>query len=74
SNPIEGVQEGYTILNGRLTWVSPGTDWEVALYAVNLTDKVYFNGKLPLIGIGLGREQGNVAAPREFGVTATRRF
>jgi hypothetical protein len=31
-------------------------------------------GKLPLIGIGLGREQGNVAPPREFGVTATRHF
>ena len=74
SNPIEGVQEGYTVVNGRVTWISPSTDWEVQLYAVNLTDKVYFNGKLPLIGIGLGREQGNVAAPREFGVTATRHF
>jgi len=74
SNPIEGVQEGYTIFNGRITWKSPTTDWELALYAINLTDEVYFNGKLPLIGIGLGREQGNVAPPREIGVTATRRF
>ena len=74
SNPIEGVQEGYTVVNGRITWQSPSTDWEVSLYAINLTDEVYFNGKLPLIAIGLGREQGNVAAPREFGVTATRRF
>jgi iron complex outermembrane receptor protein len=74
SNPIEGVQNGYTVVNGRVTWQSPGTDWEVALYAINLTDKVYFNGKLPLIGIGLGREQGNVAAPREFGATVTRHF
>ncbi|TAJ93861.1 MAG: TonB-dependent receptor [Gammaproteobacteria bacterium] len=74
SNPIEGVQEGYTVVNGRITWVSPSTDWDVQLYAVNLTDKVYFNGKLPLIGIGLGREQGNVAPPREFGVTVTRHF
>jgi len=74
SNPIEGVQNGYTVMNGRLTWQSPGTDWDVALYAINLTDKVYFNGKLPLIGIGLGREQGNVAAPREVGVTVTRHF
>ena len=38
------------------------------------TAEVYFNGKLPLIGLGLGREQGNVAAPREYGVTITRRF
>jgi iron complex outermembrane receptor protein len=73
-NPIEGVQEDYAVVNGRITWVSPSADWEVELYAINLTDKVYFNGKLPLIALGLGREQGNVAAPREFGVTATRRF
>jgi len=49
-------------------------EWELALYGLNLTDEVYFNGKLPLIGLGLGREQGNVAAPREYGVTVTRHF
>jgi iron complex outermembrane receptor protein len=74
SNPTEGVQDGYTVVNGRVTWEPPGGDWGVSLYAINLTDEVYFNGKLPLIGLGLGREQGNVAAPREFGVTVTRRF
>jgi iron complex outermembrane receptor protein len=73
-NPIEGVQEGYTIVNGRVTWEPPSGDWQVALYGINLTDEVYFNGKLPLIGSALGREQGNVAAPRELGVTLTRRF
>jgi iron complex outermembrane receptor protein len=74
SNPTEGVQDGYTVVNGRVTWEPPGGDWGVSLYGINLTDEVYFNGKLPLIGLGLGREQGNVAAPREFGVTVTRRF
>lgn len=73
-NPTEGVQNGYTVMNGRITWQSPNTDWEVALYAINLTNKVYFNGKLPLIGAGLGHAQGNVAAPREVGVTVTRHF
>jgi hypothetical protein len=74
SNPIEGVQEGYTTVNGRVTWIPGNGDWEFALYGINLTDEVYFNGKLPLIGLGLGREQGNVAAPRELGVTITREF
>ena len=74
SNPIEGVQEGYTVYNGRVTWLPANGDWELSLYGINLTDEVYFNGKLPLIGLGLGREQGNVAAPREYGITVTREF
>ena len=49
-------------------------EWELALYGINLTDEVYFNGKLPLIGLGLSREQGNVAAPRELGISITREF
>jgi iron complex outermembrane receptor protein len=74
SNPIEGVQEGYTTVNGRLIFLPANGDWELSLYGINLTDEVYFNGKLPLIGLGLGREQGNVAAPREYGITVTRQF
>ena len=74
SNPIEGVQEGYTVYNGRVTWLPARGEWELALYGLNLTDEVYFHGKLPLIGLGLGREQGNVAAPREYGVVVTRHF
>lgn len=74
SNPTEGVQDGYTVVNGRVTWEPPSGDWDVSVYAINLTDEVYFNGKLPLIGLGLGREQGNVAPPREVGLTVTRRF
>jgi iron complex outermembrane receptor protein len=73
-NPIEGVQEGYTVVNGRLIFLPANGDWELSLYGINLTDEVYFNGKLPLIGLGLGREQGNVAPPREYGMTVTRRF
>ena len=57
-----------------MTWLPANGDWELSLYGINLTDEVYFNGKLPLIGLGLGREQGNVAAPREYGITVTREF
>jgi iron complex outermembrane receptor protein len=73
-NPTEGIQDDYTVVNGRLVWQLPSGDWQVSLYGINLTDEVYFNGKLPLIALGLGREQGNVAAPREYGLTVTLQF
>jgi hypothetical protein len=43
------------------------------VYGRNLTDQEYFNGKLSLVGF-FGREQGNVGAPREVGVTFKRSF
>ncbi|HVY81489.1 MAG TPA: TonB-dependent receptor [Steroidobacteraceae bacterium] len=69
----QGVQPGYTLLNGRLTWQSESTAWEVALYGDNLTDKGYFNGKLNLVGF-FGREQGNPGAPRTWGLSFKRNF
>ena len=39
----------------------------------NLTDKAYFYGKLAL-GALLGREQGNIAPPRQWLVTVKRTF
>ncbi|HEY4647335.1 MAG TPA: TonB-dependent receptor, partial [Steroidobacteraceae bacterium] len=69
----QGPQEAYTILNGRLTWVSPDNSWEVALYGQNLTDEEYFNGKLSLVGF-FGREQGNPGTPQTWGLTFERNF
>ncbi len=69
----QGEQEGYTVLNGRLTWVSPEGNWEVALYGQNLTDEEYFNGKLSLVGF-FGREQGNPGTPQTWGLTFERNF
>jgi iron complex outermembrane receptor protein len=68
-----GPQDGYTLLNGRLTWATDDKAWEMALYGQNLTDKGYFNGKLSLVGF-FGREQGNPGAPRTWGLTFTRHF
>jgi iron complex outermembrane receptor protein len=69
----QGVQEGYTLVNGRLTWESESNNWEVALYGANLTDKGYFNGKLNLVGF-FGREQGNPGVPRTWGLSFKRNF
>jgi hypothetical protein len=45
----------------------------MALFGTNLTDEVYFNGKLSLVTV-LGREQGNVAPPRQWGLSLKRSF
>ncbi len=69
----QGPQDGYTLLNGRLTWMSPDENWQIALYGQNLTDEEYFNGKLSLVGF-FGREQGNPGTPRTWGLMFQRNF
>jgi len=68
-----GPQEGYTLLNGRVTWESTDKAWDVSLYGNNLTDEGYFNGKLSLVGF-FGREQGNPGTPRTWGLSFKRSF
>ena len=45
----------------------------MSLFGTNLTDEVYFNGMLCLVTV-LGREQGNVAPPSEWGLALKRSF
>ncbi len=71
--PATGFQGGHTLVDARLTWTSMDEAWQVALFGTNLTDKVYFNGKLSLVTL-LQRQQGNVAPPREWGITVKRSF
>jgi len=72
-NNSAGVQSSYGLLNARLSWDSPDDKWSAALSGTNLTDKRYFDGKLALQA-ALGREQGNIAAPRQWGVSFRRSF
>ena len=67
-------QPGYTTLNGRVTWDSPDGKWSVSGSVSNLTGKVYFYGKLALAVSSLGREQGNIAPPRQWLMTVRRNF
>jgi iron complex outermembrane receptor protein len=67
-------QPGYTTLNGRLTWDLPDGKTSASLSVSNLTNKVYFYGKLALAVASLGREQGNIAPPRQWLVTVRRSF
>jgi iron complex outermembrane recepter protein len=67
-------QPGYTTLNGRITWDAPDGKWSVSGSVSNLTNKVYFYGKLGLAVSSLGREQGNIAPPRQWLMTVRRNF
>lgn len=71
-NPIP-VQPAYTIFNGRITWYSPDDSWQVAAYATNLTDKLYYTG-ITDVRNGFGYAFGQVGRPREFGVSLRRKF
>ena len=72
-DPFNGFQPAHTLLDARLTWESADQGWWIALFGTNLSDEVYFNGKLSLVGV-LGREQGNPARPREWGLSLRRSF
>jgi len=73
TDPVNGFQDAYTLVDARLTWTSADQGWSMALFGTNLTDEVYFNGMLSLVTV-LGREQGNVAVPRQWGLALKRSF
>jgi iron complex outermembrane receptor protein len=73
TDPLNGFQPAHTLVDARLTWESADQGWSMSLFGTNLTDEVYFHGKLSLVGV-LGREQGNVARPREWGLALKRSF
>lgn len=64
--------DAYTLLNGRLTWSNAEGDLDLALSVTNITDEYYFAG-------AFDNEQGGFAMgqpgrPREWAVSATKRF
>ncbi len=72
-DPNFGFDPARTVVNARLTWTSSDAGWSVAAFGTNLTDEVYFNGKLSLVSL-FQREQGNPAPPAEWGLTVKRSF
>ena len=61
-------QDGYGLVNVRLIWISPGSDWEVAVFGTNLTDEEYLQATTNFAGLGFIDAQ--FATPREWGVSA----
>jgi iron complex outermembrane recepter protein len=65
-------QQGYALLNGRLTWESPHKEWSVSAWGTNLTNKFFYQGKLTLQVLGF--EEGNPGPPRMWGINLRRNF
>ncbi|MGL5838025.1 MAG: TonB-dependent receptor [Sphingorhabdus sp.] len=68
-------QEGYSLINGRVTWTDESEKYSISVWGNNLTNKTYFSEVLEsgafnpqLVG------QGYVAPPRTYGVTASVNF
>jgi iron complex outermembrane receptor protein len=59
---------GYTTYNAHLFWDSPKGDWQIALQALNLTDKLYYLTVFDLSGAGGGSTTGTPAPPLEVDI------
>jgi iron complex outermembrane receptor protein len=72
-NAPTNLIEDYTLVNARLSWVSPDADWKVALEVTNLFDEYYF---LTLLDVSntAGFTSGHPGAPRMAAMTVTREF
>lgn len=63
----------YTIANARITWTSESRNWSISGFVTNLTNKLYYANKQDQTN-SYGFAIGQVAAPREWGLTVRRNF
>ena len=68
--PLEISQD---MLNARITYVSPGGNWDIAAWAKNITDETWVTDTLN-DPVALGWGVWVYGAPRSFGVTANWRW
>ncbi len=77
TNPINNAAwnqiDGYTVLNGRLTWQDKSGAWQASLNVTNLTDKLYYLTLFDLHS-STGYVNGQPAMPREWSFTVKRIF
>jgi iron complex outermembrane receptor protein len=66
-------QDGYGLLNGRITWTDPTEQFTLSAFGLNLFDVEYFTfGQNALTSQGVAYNY--LGRPREFGVSAGYRF
>jgi len=70
---IFGEVAGRTLVNARLALRLPGDNWEIAVEARNLTDKLYYSDIFDNRG-STNSVQGSPGEPRTFAVSVKRRF
>jgi iron complex outermembrane receptor protein len=73
NNPIV-AQNGYWLLDARLSWTSPDKRWDVAVLGKNLSGQEYLNFSNDLSAGGLGFYEEIVGPPRYVGGEVTYRY
>src|SRR5690606_12776318 len=73
SNYEPAAIEGYDLWNGRISYLSPDKDWEVALRVQNIADRHYYVNKFQGY-FALGTIVGQPARPRTFLVSIKHNF
>ncbi len=69
------AQDGYVVVNARLTWSDRDDRFSVGVWANNLFDKFYYNEVLESGAFNpVLIEQAYPGAPRTYGITASARF
>lgn len=70
--PMEELhQDGYELINARISYISPDESYEVALWGNNLTDEVYLDEANAIASSNI---RGSYAAPRTYGVDFIHNF
>ncbi|MEN7536765.1 TonB-dependent receptor [Aurantiacibacter flavus] len=65
--------DGYSLVNGRITFESADGNWSLSGAVSNIFDKFYYTGKSENVG-SFGVVTGNPGRPREWSVTLRRNF
>jgi len=73
-NAASNLLDGYTLLNGRITFTPRDSDWRLAVSVTNLTDKYYYINKFDILSQPSSVVFGTVARPREWSVSLKRSF
>jgi len=71
---VEYNQDGYSLVNARLTYVNEEYDFDVAIGVTNLFDKFYWRNYFIYQSIGYPQINGQPGTPQEWYLTVGKRF
>ncbi|HEX7080251.1 MAG TPA: TonB-dependent receptor [Gammaproteobacteria bacterium] len=63
----------YSLVNARVTWVSPDDSWEAAVFGTNVTDERAIQSKLNFLNL-FGSIQTTYVRPEEWAFSIRKRF
>jgi iron complex outermembrane recepter protein len=73
NNNLRASQAPYALFNARITWENADRDLSAAIFATNLTDKLYSTGKLDFYS-NFSTVESSFGRPREVGISVKKKF